>query len=159
MDYRIEKREAFRIVGVKTPLHRDMEKNFRIVPQFWEKVDRTDAIPKLFTLMSGEPKALLGVCVNTGEAAEYYIAVASDQPLPAGYPDFSACTIPAGTWAVFPGRGVMPDAIQQLEKRVITEWLPASGYEYANAPDLEVYLTGDPQDTEFEVWFPVVKQS
>ena len=63
------------------------------------------------------------------------------------------------TWAVFPGKGAMPNSIQALEKRIVTEWLPVSGYEYANAPDIEVYLNADPKNAEFEVWLPVVKKS
>ncbi|RAZ02577.1 AraC family transcriptional regulator, partial [Klebsiella oxytoca] len=46
-------------------------------------------------------------------------------------------------------------AIQELERRVVTEWLPTSGYEYAEGPDVEVYL--DPECTRFEVWIPVAK--
>ena len=38
MEYRIEQREAFRIVGVSVPIERDMEKNFETLPQFWGKV-------------------------------------------------------------------------------------------------------------------------
>ena len=51
----------------------------------------------------------------------------------------------------------MPEAITDLERRVITEWLPSSVYEYADAPDIEVYLTPNPQDAVFEVWMPVKK--
>jgi AraC family transcriptional regulator len=32
----------------------------------------------------------------------------------------------------------VPTAIQELQKRIITEWLPTTGYEYADAPDIEV---------------------
>ena len=35
MEFRIEKREAFRIVGVSVPLESDIEKNFEAVPQVW----------------------------------------------------------------------------------------------------------------------------
>lgn len=51
----------------------------------------------------------------------------------------------------------MPRAIQQLEKRIVTEWLPGSGYEYGDAPDIEVYRTPNPQDASFEIWLPVTK--
>ena len=61
----------------------------------------------------------------------------------------------AFTWAVFPGKGDTAAAIQELERRVVTEWLPTSGYEYAEGPDVEVYL--DPECTRFEVWIPVAK--
>lgn len=37
------------------------------------------------------------------------------------------------------------------------EWLPTSGYEYVNAPDIEVYLNADPEHTKYEVWIPVDK--
>ena len=66
--------------------------------------------------------------------------------------------MPACTWAVFFGTGPMPNAITDLEKRVVTEWLPSSGYEYADAPDVEVYLTPDPANAVFEVWVPVRKK-
>ena len=65
--------------------------------------------------------------------------------------------IPSFTWAVFPGGGVCPQGIQELDRRIVTEWLPTSGYEYANGPDIELYISPDPQNAKFEVWIPVVK--
>lgn len=65
--------------------------------------------------------------------------------------------VPAATWAIFPGEGIS-QSIQELEQRIVTEWLPASGYEYANAPDVEVYISPDPQNARYEVWIPVVKK-
>ncbi len=160
MDYRIEKKEAFRIVGLKTPLDKDIEKNFQSVPMFWQKVSQSGAIPKLCTLITGEPNGVLGVSVCLGdEAWEYYISVISDLPIPEDFPDLCAYTFSASTWAVFPGKGAMPNSIQELEKRIVTEWLPASGYEYASAPDIEVYQNADPQNAVFEVWLPIVKKS
>lgn len=49
---------------------------------------------------------------------------------------------------------------QELQKRIVTEWLPTSGYEYANAPDIEVYSDGDThaQTYRSEVWFPIEKK-
>lgn len=40
---------------------------------------------------------------------------------------------------------------------IVTEWLPTSGYEYADKPDIEVYLNPDPQNAQYEVWIPIVK--
>lgn len=57
----------------------------------------------------------------------------------------------------FSGRGTNI-SLQDLERRVITEWLPASGYEYAEIPDVEVYIKADPQDAIYEYWLPVVKK-
>ena len=151
MEYRIEKRNAFRIVGVSAPLGKDMEKNFQNVPKLWGRAAVDGTIPRLAALMDGEPKGLLGVCDGL-ESSRYYIAVASSAPAGEGLEEY---TVPAFTWAVFPGQGDSAAAVQALERRVVTEWLPTSGYEYAEGPDVEVYL--GPGCTQFEVWIPVVK--
>lgn len=154
MEYRIEKREAFRIVGLSAPLDKDLEKNFAVVPQMWGKAASDGTIPRLAALMDGQPAGLLGVSAcGDEEDWRYFIAVSSTQP--AG--DFEEYTVPAATWAVFPGEG--PNiSLQDLERRVVTEWLPSSGYEYGSAPDVEVYLNPDPNNAKYEVWIPVVKK-
>ena len=73
-------------------------------------------------------------------------------------PEFEEYTVPATTWAIFPGTGTN-QSVQELERRIFTEWLPTSGYEYGNAPDIEVYINPDPENTVFEVWVPVRKKS
>ena len=70
---------------------------------------------------------------------------------------FETYTVPAATWAVFSGEGT-GRSIQALEKRIVTEWLPGSGYEYADGPDIEVYLEPDPLHTRYEVWVPVTRR-
>jgi AraC family transcriptional regulator len=69
----------------------------------------------------------------------------------------SEMTVPGSTWAIFPGSGAQAD-IQALQVRIVSEWLPTSGYEWANAPDVEVYLNDDLQNMQFEVWLPVAKK-
>lgn len=151
MEYRIEKKGPFRVLGVSAPLKKDMEENFKCVPELWGRAAVDGTIPRLAALMDGEPKGLLGVCDGV-DSSKYYIAVASSAPNGEG---LEAYTIPAFTWAVFLGQGESAAAVQALERRVVTEWLPTSGYEYAEGPDVEVYL--DPGCTKFEVWIPVVK--
>ena len=41
MDYKIEKKEAFRILGISTPLHVDIEQNFESAPKFLSPLLRT----------------------------------------------------------------------------------------------------------------------
>lgn len=49
--------------------------------------------------------------------------------------------------------------LQDLQRRIVTEWLPNSGYEYANAPDIELYPAGDITSPEYavEIWLPISK--
>ncbi|SCY23146.1 AraC family transcriptional regulator [Alkaliphilus peptidifermentans] len=156
MNYRIEKKEAFRIVGISEPLETEVEKNFEIVPQMWGKATVNGIIPRLAAIMEGVPWGLLGVSsCNELENWRYYIAVASNQPIES---DLEEYIVPSSTWAIFSGEG-SNQSIQELEKRVVTEWLPTSGYEYGNAPDIEVYLNADPEHAKYEVWVPVTKKA
>ena len=155
MNYRIEKKEAFRIVGVSSPLEKEIEKNFEIVPTMWANVASSGMIAQLAMMMDSELKGLLGVSsCNEAEDWKYYIAVASTKSLPDGIEEY---IIPSATWAIFTGEGTN-QSIQDLEKRIVTEWLPTSGYEYGNAPDIEVYLNPDPQNAKYEVWIPVMRK-
>lgn len=156
MEYRIVERKGFRVVGFGTKEAMTMEDCFEKVPRFW--AEHGQDIPRLRQLMDGsQPLGVLGVSACDGGAfSGYYIAVASEQPVPE---DMEAYEVPAGTWAVFPCVGPLPGAMQTLQKRVISEWLPASGCEYAAAPDIEVYLPGDQSAPDYrsEVWLPIVK--
>lgn len=156
MNYRIEKKEAFRIVGVSQPLHTELEKNFEIVPQMWQKVALDGTLQKLISMMDSQPQGVLGISIcNNSEEWKYCISVSSTKSIDNTLEEY---TVPAFTWAIFSGEGQCPQAIQELEKRIITEWLPTSGYEYDNGPDIELYLNPDPQNAKFEVWIPVVKK-
>lgn len=154
MNYRIEEKAAFRIVGLSTPMDKEIENNFQVVPQMWQKAAEDGTIPKLAAMMNQQPMGLLGVSAcNDQEEWKYFIAVSST--LEAG--GFEAYTVGAFTWAIFTGEGTGL-SIQQLEQRIVTEWFPTSGYEYANGPDIEVYLDPNPADTKYEVWIPIVKK-
>lgn len=155
MNYRIETKAAFRIVGVSVPLEKDIEKNFAVIPRKWQETAVNGTLQKLTGLMDTQPMGVLGVSTcNDTEPWRYYIAVSSSQT----DKDLEEYTVPAATWAVFPGAGTN-QSIQELERRIVTEWLPTSGYEYGNAPDAEVYLNPDPQNAQYEVWIPVVRKA
>lgn len=155
MNYRIEKKEAFRVVGISMPLEKEIEKNFAIVPQMWHKAATDGTVERLASLMEGPPNGLLGVSsCNEEDEWKYYIAVTSQKPLDKELEEYM---IPASTWAIFSGEG-KNTSIQELEKRIVTEWLPTSGYEYGNAADIEVYLNADPENVKYEVWIPIVKK-
>jgi len=149
--YRIEDKGPFQIVGVSAPLHQDIEQNFQVVPAMWQKAVEDGTLERLAGLMEAPGVLGLSVC-GDGESWRYFIAVASSRPAEG----LESYTVPAATWAVFPGSGTN-QSIQELERRIVTEWLPSSGYEYADAPDVEVYLNPDPQNAQYEVWIPVVK--
>lgn len=154
MNYRIETKESFRIIGVSRPLEKEIENNFMVIPDMWQNAVTNGTVQKLAALMDTPPMGLLGVSVcNNEEQWKYFIAVSSTKTSD----EFEEYLIPASTWAIFSGSGTN-QSIQELEKQIVTEWLPASGYEYANAPDIEVYINPDPENAQYEVWIPVDKK-
>jgi len=159
MNYRIEKKPSFKIVGVKAHYDLNIEENFTDIPLFWQRSVQAGIIPRLCALMDAQPMGILGVstCMN-GKDFEYYIAAATNKETPE---DLAEYTVPACTWAIFTCIGPMPEAIQSLQKRIVSEWLPGSGYEYADAPDIEIYSEGDQQaaDYQSEIWLPIVKKN
>ncbi len=154
LSYRIETKDSFRIVGVSFPLDKEIENNFIAVPQMWQNAAINGTFEKITPLMNNQPMGVLGVSVcNNKEEWQYFIAVSSSIDTDNSLDEY---IIPACTWAIFSGIGT-GISIQELERRIITEWLPTSGYEYDNAPDMEVYLNPDPNNMQYEVWIPIKK--
>ena len=92
----------------------------------------------------------------SNRAFPYMIAIETDRL--GGRGDLESYQVPAATWAVFRNIGPMPDALVAAEMYAFTEWLPASGYRHAPAPELEVYLPDDvvrATGVACEFWLPV----
>ena len=158
MAYRIVKKPPLRIVGIRIPLTSDMEENLRIVPEFWKASLQGKQFLEICSLSNGEPRGILGISVyKNPREIYYYIGVAVNSPAPAGMYGFE---IPAATWVIFDNNGRFKEDVQSVFKRFYTEWLPFSGYQYAELPDIEVYpiCSGQPVNGHSEVWIAVVKE-
>lgn len=161
MNYRFEKKEAFRIVGISKPLDKELDKCFGIISDVREKALMDGTTKRLHAMNNTEFKGFLGVgvccdelCRSEYENWRYYIAIPSTLPAE----EFEEYIVPALTWAIFPGKGTITKDLPELERSVLTEWLPSSGYELSNGPDIEVFLTDDPDNTEFELWLPISRK-
>ena len=168
MNYRIVDRKGFRAVGRRLKTTTVNGENFRRIPEFWEETTGSALWPKLLDMCKGasaatleHPCGIMGICVvPPGEGKtefDYYIAAASGEKVPEGMEELM---LPDATYAVFESVGPIPSAIQELTKRIYREWLPGSGYELGNAPDIEVYTDGDTRGSDYrsEVWVPVKKK-
>lgn len=155
MDYRIVEKAQFTAVGVSRTFNN--ESSYREIPKFW-----TD-----FFANGGGQKICgrFGICVDSKEDAgnsmefDYLIADLYDpcREIPEGY---VTREIPAGTWAVFPCRGALPDSLQSVNTRIWNEWLPnCREYKLAGNYNVEMYTTPceDPALTYSEIWVPVEK--
>jgi AraC family transcriptional regulator len=160
MDYRIEKKQAFKVAG-KTQTFKTSEEHHRDdIPAFWGRchIDGTVETLSQASRGTGMPGIIFGICYsedpNAGEFP-YMIGVAHDVgPVPDGY---TVMEIPAHTWAMFRCVGAMPRAIQDLWHQIYTEFFPTSEYRPVSGIDLEAYYDGDMNDPAYvsEIWIPV----
>lgn len=158
MQYRFETKEAFRIVGMRVSLQEEMAENFKIVPRFWAKARKDNRLSEICSLAASDDKKLLGVSIYASPYyIYYYIAVATDKPVPKG---MTAYEVPKATWVVLESDGCYPASIQRMYQRFLTEWLPFSGYRYAELPDVEVYSGSDRNSGagHAEIWIAVEKE-
>ncbi len=122
LNYRIEEKPAFRIVGVSQPLDKEIENNFTAVPQMWQNAAANGTFETLIPLMNHPPMGVLGVSVcNDNGDWRYFIAVSSCADTDDTLDEY---LVPACTWAIFNGSGT-GISIQELQQRIVTEWLPA----------------------------------
>jgi AraC family transcriptional regulator len=157
MNYRIEKKEAFMILGVKRHYH-GPEDNESVVPAFWNELYANGTYEVLYNLSDGTPKGVHGfIQVLDENNVDYTIACVSDKKPQMGTESF---VIPESTWAVFEVDGPVQTSMADAWKRIFTEWLPTSNYKYAETIDIECFpYAGDKRaaDFKFELWIPVVK--
>lgn len=158
MRYRVETKDSIRIVGIRTALTEEVEDNFGIVPTFWDKTIKSSVFSDICKLPENDPHGILGVTVyKNPDDIYYYIGAATDSPVTGNLIEFE---IPSATWVIFECSGRFPDSIQSVFKRFYMEWLPFSGYEYAELPDIEVYPVSDHKlkGGHTEIWIAVKKK-
>lgn len=161
---------AFAVIGMKTWIGGPDNAAFG---RFWDQCTEDGSIQLLRQIkeQAGLPAgprtgaALLGISrvEQDPSSRSFYYMIAIEAPerempgLETG--PLERCAIPAARWAVFACRGPVPGSIVASEMYAFLEWLPASGYRHAHAPEMEVYpaISGAASNGEdyCEFWLPV----
>lgn len=176
MNYRIEKKPAMILTGIKrrfegVPFGEAREK------QEEELFMSTRAAQMLLLGMTDEKMTLYCV-VNNADDEGYNFWISA--PLDAYYTDnldnvcvmglencrehfgLETLEIPAATYVIFEtDKSICAvSEYNDIRRRIVSEWLPGSGYQLADAPELAKYhLTYRPHQNERynEIWLPVQK--
>jgi len=166
MEYEIREVGEFDIAGIIRKFTSADGQNFTDIPKFWQQIDDNSDFQRLQNegykngLLKG---SIVGACMDFEEekAEEFKYMIAMESSDNTDFSRLEKRTVPPLTWAVFPGTGKMPDAIQKVWKRIFSEWFPATEYVHAEGPELEIYLPVKDGSDEipFEVWIPIVKKS
>ena len=154
MEYRVEEKPAFRVMGVSKIF--SYETANADIPQYWDEIHVQAAVKPV--------EGMYGICFDEemgGNRFRYMIADDLEEG-EAEEKNLETYEVPRHTWAIFPCRGAMPLSLQEVNRRIFSEWLPASNYEIAEGYNIEYYSdsaefkdgTQDP-DYYAEVWIPV----
>ncbi len=166
MDYRIEKRDEFKVVCKRKRVGKPQSSNAtHDITAMWQEYSADGTMERLIACMPKNPvmKGLLGICFSSELCAKqfpYGIGVEYDGRKIDD--DLEIVTIPANTYAVFTSKGKMPDAFIETYNRIVTEFFPQSSqYEYAENVEFEVYSSADTQNPDYkcEIWIAVNEKS
>lgn len=161
IDFRIEKKESFQIIGLSGYEYSECEPNDNLTPLWREFMNYYNAclwndggVDNYYTAPLWQVGAYYfqsdGGKTKTIIGAEYKGKKIEGMTLE---------TIPAATWAVFSftsPTGI--DYVPAAYTRILTEWFPASQYIRDEAiPSLEVFPEGDASSSEYiwEIWMPI----
>lgn len=161
MDYKIVKKEAFRIVGFKKRITLIFNGTNPQMNSIYEQLT-PEMITTLKALNNTTPQGMLSVSANfsdrttEGSELDQYVGIATTSLAP---PNFDVLEVPAFTWAVFTSVGIFPDALQATWANIFSEWLPTAGYELCDGPELLWHESPDTTNPHYksEIWVPVIK--
>ncbi|MGG0461346.1 AraC family transcriptional regulator [Priestia aryabhattai] len=163
MNYRIEEKEAFHIVGIKERVPIIFHGVNPKIAAMWESLN-DETVRKLKELSNVIPLGLLSASLNFSEGRmeekgqlDHYIGVATTKDCPNHLVQLE---VPAGTWAVFEAVGPFPETLQDVWGRIYSEWFPSSNYEQVEGPEIlwNEHKNVTSPTFKSEIWIPVLKK-
>lgn len=158
MDYKIVEKDAFTVLGASRVFKYDNAKEE--IPKFWTEHYQTG--------LGATVCGMYGVCIEEGMGGDEFEYLIADNYNPQmGVPEgFVTRVIPKFTWAVFACLGAMPNALQDLNQKIYSEWLPnctdyeiTAGYNIEMYTDCTKYIQGNQDENYYsEIWIPVKKK-
>ncbi|MBM7583492.1 AraC family transcriptional regulator [Bacillus pakistanensis] len=162
-NYRIEEKEAFRIVGIKKRVPIIFHGVNPEIASMWKTLNE-EMIQTLKKLSNVNPLGLISASTNFSEGRmeekgelDHYIGAATTKECPN---NLTQLEVPALTWAVFESVGPFPDTLQDIWGRIYSEWFPSSSYEQTEGPEILWNEGKDVTSQTFksEIWIPVLKK-
>ncbi|WP_347940313.1 AraC family transcriptional regulator [Peribacillus simplex] len=161
MNYRIEEKEAFHIIGIKKRVPIIFNGVNPEIASMWKSLDEK-TINELKNLSNVEPLGLLSASANFSEGRleekgelDHYIGAATTRECP---DNLTQLEVDASTWAVFEAVGPFPETLQNVWGRIYSEWFPSSNYEQREGPEILWNENKDITSPTFrsEIWIPVL---
>lgn len=163
MIYKIVEKEDFKVFGVSFITTTVNEDAYREIPEFINKIFENGSHDSINQILDNPKGKLLdGFHYDFKEDGTRTYMMGSEIPKTEIPDEFTTLQIPNLTWAVFEGHGSIPDnnIIQDIWRRIYSEWFPSSGFEQVEGPCIEKNFWADTNQSEYkcEVWIPVKRK-
>ncbi len=170
MEYKITPMFPFKVIGFQKVF--DNETAYAEIPKFWDEICEKYARSVYAGNAPANPyeQALMdncigeyGVCIDDiGDGIFRYLVAGkyTGGDIPEGMVVYE---FPRSDWAVFDCIGPIPEALQTVNTRIFSEWLPGnSDYELCGNASVEWYdcVNGEKSDPDYHsaIWLPVRKK-
>lgn len=164
MDYKIMKKEAFKIIAKEQRFEKIEDIQGRIdIPAFWTECHGDGTVKYLAESCKKDGVlggSVVGMCMEDSTVVKDFPYLIGAEYAGGDVPDgYKVVDVPAAEWAVFKidysSNEEMPKAMQQTWHKIFSEFFPSSSYKPAGNFNLEVY----PTDTyKGEIWISVEKK-
>ncbi|WP_102347858.1 AraC family transcriptional regulator [Bacillus sp. Marseille-P3661] len=163
MNYRIEQKAAFNIIGIMKRVPIIFEGENPEITAMWKSLTM-GKIDQLKKISNVEPRGMIQASTNFSDGRmeekgelDQYIGVATTLECPE---NFSKLEVPELTWAIFESTGPFPSELQETWGRIYSEWFPSSNYQVTNGPEILSIKSKDltSPSVKSEIWIPVLKK-
>ena len=165
MNYRIETKDAFRLICKKKRISSKEEMTMEEIAPFWQACIADGSIEALCKYIPEEnifKDCIVGASFGRDASeAEYPYAIGAHyNGMPVTEEGLTVEEIPAHTYVVFSCKGKMPEVIQNTYQQICSEFFPTSEYQPCGGTDFEAYPSADVDDPDYacEIWVAVEKK-
>lgn len=143
LHYKIEEHDEIELYGIPKKCYiPDIKK---IAPAFWKELSKDKTYDNILNDYTSYGVIEYDEFFSNSINANYYIASKEHMP------HSKKIIIPKSTWAVFKIDEISGDFFNNFSHNAYRNWVPYSGYNIRNIPELEVY--NGPSHTEW--WLPI----
>lgn len=159
MDYRIEKREEFKLLAKVAKFRNESisEDGNTEIPDFWKQCGKDGTFDVLN--QNTRKHHIYGACAPISkESTHFDYGIGMEYTggnVPEGY---TVWEVKPTLWAVFKCIGETGDCIGETWGKIFSEFLPSSEYSMLDDTDFELYPENTLTDCFCEIWIPIEKK-
>jgi AraC family transcriptional regulator len=160
MEFKIERKEKFHIVGVSKRVPIQFEGINNDILALANSITEQQR-NEMHQLADLPPYQVLNVSYDYDDGffeekgyLTHMIGFATTKENP--FSDLEQITIDESLWAIFPNRGPFPKTLQETTAKIYSEWLPSSNYEVVDLPGISFTDHKAGTDNVYsEIWLPI----